>query len=221
MRSITGTIFLGVIVFVVAFSTLAVAGDESYGLEIGRSYEIYSIRGETAANGQLALSIIPGRFVDRSIKVVSQPSNTVLAVVLDTDFLKSAEGQIEIRTKTDESEPQATAATSLPEGSPRFVIEGRPATDDRVQVWVNSSLWPDGGSGERLIADGLVGTGHDFGFSTSTKIGPKSPSREHCCWGGPCGTMCIDCGDSRFECCLGPDCCLIVCEWEADCINCE
>jgi hypothetical protein len=199
----------------------AVTSAQTFGGEVDTSYVVYTVAGETAPDGKLALSIIPGRYANRSIKVVSQPSDTILAIVVDSEYMRSEEWSHSEHLKVGQKEPQATASTSLPLGSPRFVIEGRPSTDDRIQVWVNSSAWPDGTTGERLLADGRVGPGHDFGFSTLLKPGPKSPSIEHCCSGGPCGTMCKNCSGTKFECCLGPDCCLIVCEWEANCLTCE
>jgi hypothetical protein len=193
----------------------------------GKKYiEVVQIEGTGLEDGRLALSVVAGPYADRSIRVVSQPSDTTLAVVVDFEYAKLRAGEKLKNHWTLERAAQGVAITSLPDGAPRLVIGGRPSTDDRIQVWVTSSEAFDPES-EILIADGRVGTGHEFGFSTGYEEGrekgwPIQPlSGYHCCTGPGCGLLCIyNCEDTHFNCCHYP-CCKIFCGWSNDCLSCE
>ncbi len=180
-------------------------------------YEVISIRGTQTANGRLALAVEAGKLATGSIRVLSQPSNTTLAVVVDPEYKVSAAGVAWASEIADAGEPQASAVTKLPDGAPLLVIPGRPDGDDRVQVWVNGS-WPDGHVGERLVSDGRVGPGNDFGFSSRLST---TRGFSHCCEGPDCSQMCTSCPDSRFTCCTLPGCCRIACGFIVDlCLDC-
>ncbi len=170
---------------------------------------VVDLRGDVVAGGQLRLYIQPGQAATKSLRIFSEPSHTLLAVVIDTEFARQAQG----KSLLEEQKGAAVAVTDLPEGQPALQVDGRPAGDDRVAVYVT------GASGEEeLAADALVGNG-PFHFSTAfVDGGPKAGGGiRHCCQGGPCTEMCAECGTPAFTCCLTDSCCDIFCGWAGTC----
>lgn len=170
---------------------------------------VVDLRGDVVAGGQLRLYIQPGPAATRSLRIFSEPSHTLLAVVIDTQFAKQPQGKALLQ----EQKGMAVAVTDLPEGQPALQVPGRPAGDDRIAVHVI------GMSGEEeLAADALVGAG-PFHFSTAfVDGGPKAGGGiRHCCQGGPCTEMCTECGTPAFTCCLTDSCCDIFCGWAGTC----
>ncbi len=190
-------------VFTMIGAGLAAAADPGAGIA-----PIIDLRGDVVAGNQLRLYIQPGADATRCIRIVSQPSNTVLAVVLDPEYAEQPEGKRLLDKATG-----AVAVTDLPEGQPALQVPARPAGDDRIAVYVT------GDSGEELlVADALVGGGA-FHFSTAlVEGGPKAGGGfYHCCQGGPCSNMCKTCSGVRFTCCLTDQCCQIYCDWVGNC----
>lgn len=181
---------------------------------------ILSISGEVVAGDYLRVNITPGPIASQSIRVYSEPSHTPLVFIIDPEFKSSAIGESWLKSVTSDAPLAATVITDLPAGKPAIQIPGRPSTDDRVAVYV-SGEWPDGTEGELLVADGAVGSG---GFSFSVwKTLPKDGTKQggeftHCCFGGSCSEMCVNCIDSLFSCCLTP-CCSIYCGWQIPCCS--
>ena len=170
---------------------------------------VVDLRGDVVAGGQLRLYIQPGQAATKSLRIFSEPSHTLLAVVIDTEFAEKPQGKALLQ----EQKGAAVAVTDLPEGQPALQLPGRPAGDDRVAVYVT------GASGEEeLAADALVGDG-PFHFSTAfVDGGPKTGGGiRHCCEGGPCQEMCVECGTPAFTCCLTDSCCDILCGWAGTC----
>lgn len=169
---------------------------------------VVDLRGDVVAGGQLRLYIQPGPAATRSLRIFSEPSHTLLAVVIDSGFAREPQG----KALLEEQKGAAVAVTDLPEGQPALQVPGRPPGDDRVAVYVV------GESGEeQLAADARVGAG-PFHFSTAfVNGGPKAGGGMlQCCHGGPCGEMCAECGP-KFTCCLTDDCCKIFCGWAGTC----
>lgn len=191
------------LVCIVSVPGLAAAGDSN-----AKVVPVVELRGDVAAGNQLRLYIQPGAEATRCIRIVSEPSHTVLAVVIDPDYAAQPEGKELLDRVT-----AAVAVTDLPEGQPALQVSARPVADDRIAVFVT------GESGEELlVADVMVGSG-DFHVSTAfVDGGPKAGGGfHHCCLEGPCGQMCTDCSGPQFTCCLTDQCCHIYCGWIANC----
>jgi hypothetical protein len=135
--------------------------------EMKAKVDVVRVKGY-GSNGALTLEVSAGPAATRAIRVYSEPSHTLLVFVQDTEFAASSEGQKWRSEVSAEQAPRAGSVTNLPEGRPRFVIEGRPATDDRIATWVFGD-WPDGSAEDRLVGDGRVGNG-DFEFSIAVPM---------------------------------------------------
>jgi hypothetical protein len=159
---------------------------------------VIRVKGEVTEDGQLRLFVEPGPIVTDSVRVHSEPSHTLLAVLVNRNFRQSVEGEAWL-AGVKAAAPDAVIVTGDLQGAkPMIQLSGRPQTDNRIAVWVRG-LWPDGGDEERIIADGLVGNG-DFGFSGF--LG----SQEWCCEGPGCDEMCVTCNGHAFTCCMYPQC---------------
>lgn len=123
-------------------------------------------------NGALTLELSPGPAATRAIRVYSEPSHTLLAIVEDKDFAASPQGQKWRKEVSAQQAPRAGSVTDLPEGRPRLVLDSRPTTDDRIATWVFGD-WPDGSAEDRLVGDGKVGNG-DFEFSIAVPVSADS-----------------------------------------------
>jgi hypothetical protein len=130
--------------------------------------EVVRVKGY-GSNGALTLEVSPGPAATRAIRVYSEPSHTLLAIVEDKDFAASPEGQ---KWRSEVSGERVRAVTDLPEGKPRLVLESRPASDDRIATWVFGD-WPDGSKEDRLVGEGKVGNG-DFEFSVAVPVAADS-----------------------------------------------
>ncbi len=175
----------------------------------GHELAVVDLRGDVGPGGQLKLFIQPGPAATASLRIFSEPSHTLLAVVMDPGFASQPRG----KALLEEQEGAAVVVTDLPQGQPALQVAGRPAGEDRIAVYVT------GASGEeQLAADARVGGGA-FHFSTAiVKGGTKAGGGfVHCCQGGPCTQMCIDCRSPAFTCCLTDTCCDIFCGWAGTC----
>ena len=162
---------------------------------------IISVKGEVIGNGRgLRLLIQPGNLASRAVRVYSQPSNTLLALLATNDFLASVEGTRWHHEVVLEGESTATVTGSdLTNAEAQLEVGPRPSGDTGIQVWMYAR-WPSGAVEDRLIADGVVGSG-DFAFSGS--FPPEAPVDDPtwCCSTQACPTqMCIDCTGVGFTC---------------------
>lgn len=135
--------------------------------------EVIRVKGY-GSNGALTLELLPGPAATRAIRVYSEPSHTLLAIVEDKDFAASSQGQKWRNEVSAKQAPRAGSVTDLPEGRPRLVLESRPASDDRIATWVFGD-WPDGTAEDRLVGDGKVGNG-DFEFSIAVPTAAAPPA---------------------------------------------
>jgi hypothetical protein len=190
------------------------------------SVDVVRIQGEEHKDGTMTLTITPGTPATRAVRVYSEPSHTLLAVMEDSKYASTEEGR-QWRSQTiAEQQPRSGILTRLPGGPVQLHLDGRPVLDDRVAVWVNGN-WPGVSPEERLVADAVVGHG-DFGFSIAVPLlnsgdtfGGPTKEWEHCCIGASCfwggGQVCRTCNTPYFTCCTLGICCSIDCYWVAAC----
>lgn len=171
------------------------------------------LQGTLGKGGSLRLAVETGSVASRSLMVFSEPSHTLLLLVVDTEFARTEAGRDWLDVLKSKSQPIVTVTTTLPNAEPLVETKGRPLSDDRIAVWV---LGQDGAGKhtEMLVADAQVGN-REFGFSTF--IDPGTGARiTHCCEGAVCGKNCVECTGPRFTCCINAppmDCCWIGCNW--------
>lgn len=144
-----------------------------FGTETKTDIDVIRVKGYDT-KGSLTLEITPGPAATRAIRIYSEPSHTLLAIVEDSGFSSSDQGNKWRSEVLADQAPRSRSVTSLPEGRPRLIIEARPTTDDRIATWVFGD-WPDGSVEDRLVGDGRVGNG-DFEFSIAVpaRLGPDS-----------------------------------------------
>ncbi len=194
-----GVFVLAFLLFMVCAVPPAAAGGPQ-----GHELAVVDLRGDVGPGGQLKLYIKPGPAATASLRIFSEPSHTLLAVVMDPGFASQPRG----KALLEEQEGAAVVVTDLPQGQPALQVAGRPAGDDRIAVYVT------GASGEeQLAADARVGGGA-FHFSTALVEGGGF---RHCCQGGPCGEVCTGCRAAAFTCCLTETCCEAVCGQGGSC----
>jgi hypothetical protein len=150
-----------------------------------------AVSGQLKATGLMTLTVVPGPFAQKAIRIYSEPSHTLLVLILDNEFAKSVAAEPWLADALAGQEPLARVTTDLPSGQPRLHMQTRPSADQRIAVWING-VWPDQQEEDLLVADNQVGTG-DFAFSTYLrKVRPASGDQpaaiqwEHCCSGGGC-----------------------------------
>jgi len=136
------------------------------------------LKGEVINNGAgLRLQVIPGPIATKAIRIYSQPSNTLMLLILQEAFAATEAGQQWVRQGLDVT-PQATVTTpDLATAEMQVEVSSRPSGDNRVQVRIFGN-WPDGLEQDRLISDGLVGAGN-FGFRTSLPPGAPLEDPTH------------------------------------------
>lgn len=134
--------------------------------EKSESTEIVKVKGY-ADGGNFTLEIIPGKAATHAIRIYSEPSHTLLALVEDSKFAESDLGKTWHNQVVAEGQPRSGSLTSLPEGRARLFLEGRATSDDRIATWVYGT-WPDGTVEDRLVGDGKVGSG-PFEFSIAVE----------------------------------------------------
>lgn len=180
---------------------------------------VVAIEGELSLSGILALKLEAGPYTTKAIRIYSEPSHTLLALVTDRSFSESVEGAAWSEQTLAQTMALASIITKLPEGQPLIHLQGRPEKDERIVVEVFGD-WPDGSSELRTMADALVGSG-DFSFSTyieTSGLEKAGIQIEHCCQGGSCKKQkCKECESFAFTCCLLPDCCWIECGHVSGC----
>lgn len=189
---------------------------------------VVSATGTMLDDTAFQLKIQPGQIAINALRVYSEPSHTLLTVILDRDFSESDAGTTWQRNVLGEGLPGSMLLTQRASEPVTLFTVARPRSDQRVVVWLNGVL-PDGTDGDRIVADGQVGPG-DFSFSmywetpvASDGGGPLAPGVGHpCCSNGPCGQHCTDCEGPAFTCCLlgWPDCCWIACGHNTNCLLC-
>ncbi len=146
-------------------------GSTSTSAKSGTPHELaVSVKGSTS-NGQMKLELAFGHCVTRGVRIYSEPSHTLLALIADRTFRKTTEGEAWLRSHQDATPPGAVIISDLPAAQPNVVIGSkRPPSDDRIAVWINGNF-PLIGEVDRLVADGRVGAG-DFAFRTSLESAP-------------------------------------------------
>ena len=153
---------------------------------------------------------VQGGFATRGIRIYSEPSNTLLAVFIDSAFQKTADGQNWLSAALSESENRddsLVVSGELPGLLSNLSPSPRPAGDDEIIVWVNGS-WPDGSEEDRLVAQNRS-VGNNFGFSVNAVDNPSvAGGVQVCCSGVTCGGVCRTCPTTTFTCCCG---CGIIC----------
>lgn len=194
------------------------AGEE----ERKTSLEVVRVKGQTA-NGILTLEISPGPAATRAIRIYSEPSHTLLAIMEDSKFAADEEGRQWRSQAIAEQQARSGVLTDLPAGHARLFLDSRPVTDDRIAVWVYGE-WPGAPAEDRLAGDAVVGVG-DFEFSIAVPLltpgNPFGPNKEwtHCCYSPYCwgGQTCRTCNTPYFTCCTLGICCAIDCYWVPSC----
>ena len=169
------------------------------------------VQGTIGKGGSLRLAVETGSVATRSLMVFSEPSHTLLLLIVDEVFATTDVGRDWLAGLRTSTKPVVTVTTTLPNGEPLVEIKGRPASDDRIVVW---ALGRDGTGKptEMLVADAQVGN-RGFGFSTFVERGTDALYR-HCCDSEVCGKNCVECGSPKFTCCLNAppmECCWIGC----------
>ena len=168
------------------------------------------------SGNNLTLAITPGPIATRGIRIYSEPSHTLLAVVVDSKFSNTTAGE-KWKSEYQTSSARAFITTDLPDGRPSVTVARRPETDNAIAVHVYG-LWPGGFSEDRLLSYGYVGS-KDFHFmSSADAAGDSDPT--HCCSGGNCSQMCVDCQGAFFWCCITNCECSIGCGAAHQCDPC-
>ncbi len=165
------------------------------------------VRGEVVG-ARLSLSAEFGPAVRLGAKIYSEPSHTLLFVAADPGFAATAEGDAWLQGSRDEK-ALAIVTSPLPAARPTVEIKARPSADDHVAVSILRRE-PDGGLQDWVVSQAYTGAG-SFAFSTSLL---EKERFHHCCEGGGCPQMCVDCTRPEFWCCLvypPPSCCEISC----------
>jgi hypothetical protein len=177
----------------------------------GDSVIVYRLEDSTGADGSFAMTLEAGPVATEAVRVFSEPSHTLMLLAMDSGFRGSKEGQAWEQAVRDSDNPRAIVTPESLAGSSSTVgIAPRPKSDDRFQVDV-LGCWPDGTVEERMIADAKV-RASGFAFSSAVRMGSPAGDPQHCCEGGGCGQLCIDCQGPAFSCCLIPPHCNIACE---------
>lgn len=211
-------VFIGSIFLFFAAASTTAADTQPASKEL-----IIAVKGEAASEGVYTLAIEPGKFATRAIRIYSEPSHALLALLLDKSFRDSQEGEVWRDATLADQEAMATMTGKLPEARPLLHIRPRPKGDTKIAVWINGS-WPDGATEDRLAAEALVGGG-GFAFSgyfvDSSTIGSEKAELkfEWCCSSPNCDEMCKECTGFQFSCCVvgEPECCWIECGWVPAC----
>lgn len=146
------------------------------------------------ADGTLEITLYATAPATRYLKVLSQPSNTPLLLLLDHGAGSFGQEERQAWTKAG----GAVVETSLEETAPRVGGLQRPAGDTGILVIAGRA------GGELVLADAKVGSG-GFSFSVNWREGGFT----HCCENPPCGYRCVDCSGPAFACCGSP--CQIPC----------
>ncbi len=168
---------------------------------------VVALEGHRDPTGATTLGLRPGPVATHAIAVYSEPSHTLLTLVVDEAYAASPAG-LSWLDGVHADEALARVTTSLPAAQPRVVVGGRPEGDRRIAVEVYGT-WPDGSVEERLVADTPT-PGDEFAFQTFVSA---DGSFHHCCSGEHCSQKCTDCPGPRFSCCLLEGCCSIACGW--------
>ena len=155
----------------------------------------------------LLLDVEPGPIATKGIRVYSEPSHVRLLLVGDNAFLRTAEGQAWWAQHEHETTLEIISTTTdLPDGHPSAQMSMRPATDDRISIWVYGPL-PDGSQGEDFVADAGIGGG-DFSTSIYSESNTLMPDGNyyHCCSCAPASDMiCFYCSQRLYNCCVNQD----------------
>jgi hypothetical protein len=133
-----------------------------------RNVEVFQLRG-IPSGGRLQLTLTPGPPATKAVRVYSEPSHTLLLLVVDPDFRKSREGKAWLE-KNAKAAPKATVTTELPSGRPSVEVPPLPAGDEKVAVWVFGS-WPDGREEDRKFESGKL---DPAGFVLSVELTGQS-----------------------------------------------
>lgn len=124
---------------------------------------LYELTGSRSASGELTLGLVVGQDVTNAVRVVSEPSQTLLLVVVDEEFAATKSGAAWLAEH--EGNARALAHTDLPAGATRVTVPAPPAGDDRIAVWLFGT-W-SGEAEERLVADARVEPRESFELSGS------------------------------------------------------
>ena len=157
---------------------------------------------ETQADGTYKVTVTPGDFPTDAMLVSSQPSNTLLVAVIDSNYKITAEGQA--LDATIQGAPGYVEG-DLSQITPTVLLaQGPPALDDRIQVLLYGTFDGTELVGVQAINTGINGTDAVGVFAVLQKINGILSFQACCkCSGVDCG--CID--D-----CLTPLC---------DCVECS
>jgi hypothetical protein len=188
---------------------------------------VVRVQGARAPGGPYQLQIEPGFAASKAIRVYSEPSHMLLAVMASTEFLTSAEGRAWLASNVPAAQLATAASSKLVQSQITVLASPRPPGDTGVAVWVNG-VWPDGTTADQLVADATVGA-NAFGFSIYTVSDAKAASGgvhaylfSHCCSSPGCNEpQCVQCTTPAFTCCMlgEPGCCWAVCGHSQAC-NC-
>jgi hypothetical protein len=167
------------------------------------------------------MTIRTGPVVDRSVRVYSEPSHTLMAVLIDSDFKVTDDGRSWLDSLQGRRGAEAMMTVPLSsENAAEFVLarSGRPAEDDSYGVWAYGGRLPDQ----------LVVNAHSrapaWGVSASLPDGEAGQNRivpmfTLCCSSTNCPEECVSCTERNFGCCATPPCCGACCPRCIDCCN--
>ncbi|MEM9293072.1 MAG: hypothetical protein AAGD01_15430 [Acidobacteriota bacterium] len=128
--------------------------------------------GSSSANGDLQLRLEFGEAFQHGAKIYSEPSHTLLALVLGIDYAKTSEGQT-LRGDTEVTQRTAVVTTTMPGGAPSLGGLWPQASDDRIAVWTLT------GENAELIADAKTDLRQfEFEVSLSDPSVPATPTSE-------------------------------------------
>lgn len=136
------------------------------------------VKGSTAAD-RMRLEVAPGAAIDRAVRIYSEPSHTLVAVVIDPDFRRSTAGTEWLLRATTGSTGHAIATRSLRGSETEFSLPAtvRAAGDEAFAVWAYGERFDD-----RLVVDVKVNPA-DWGFSVwQSKATGGTFATTQLCW---------------------------------------
>ncbi len=158
------------------------------------------VSGDLISDEAYDLHIIPSDFATDAIVIHLEPSNQVLAVVIDSEYSSTEEGKGLLRY-INAVEPSVVIETDLPMGQAQVTIappDFRNSQSVKVTVFGENSVGKFG----HLIARAMVRSLEHFSFESGVNFNNDGTilSFRHCCTCGTCGEMCVTCDTAYFSC---------------------
>lgn len=193
---------------------------------------IAEVEGVYREDRTLDLTIRRGPAATNAVRLFSEPSHTLLAVLIDSEYLKTSSGAAFLSAAKSQGRPRIatsplrtdSAGNVLPSTT---LIKGvhRPPSDDSLVLWVNSKIVVTRGlnidsspseeehaPGDQRVSTTELEAGKPFHFASY--YDPATLTAEYCCVSPDCGIICTSCDTRLYNCCTMPYwkcCCLIHC----------